>query len=797
MAARWLAPLLFVPLLLPAENGARIAAELRQAALDENECYRVRDFSFLRGDARFYLTDGYLIFGRPIEGRIVLAVFYAPEAINDAEILLRPPDRGERASLAAFTGAPNLNEHFRLALFVVTDGSLERWREEIRQSPLTRPDREMGLLLNSRFAGAAQNLGSSFQVRLVHDLLNGDPSLGMFYAGITGVQLGNFDFFYDPTAREEITLGAVASRPQGPGFHTWCSFETRERQREKTAPPVLGRLEDFRVEATVHPDLRLEAATRVAWLPARALRGALSFEIAPQMEVVSVRVDGQPAEIFRRESLRASLIGGSANEAFVVVLPAPVEPGRRYEFEFRHEGKVIADAGNRVYFVGARTSWYPARGLDYTSFELDFRVPADLQLVATGELVSDAVEGEWRRVRRKASAPVRLAGFNLGEYESIAVKRGDLSIEVFANRKAEAALQPRARAIVVPSPPYPGRGSAPRQPQIIAMPPPPPPDPRARMRNLAGEIASAMEWMSEQFGPPPLSTLTVSPIPGFFGQGFPGLLYLSTLAFIDESARPEAARGSEQQVFYEEILYAHEAAHQWWGNLVSTSTYRDDWLQEALANYTALMVLERRKGTRALESVLNSYTELLRRPRAGGPSLESAGPITWGVRLRTGAQPDPWRAITYDKGSWIIHMIRRRLGDGNFLKMLRAVREKYAYGALTTEAFRELCAAHLPAGVPDRQLIDFFDHWVYGTGIPQLSLSHSVKGGTLTLTVRQTGVPEDFSIDVPVEIRVAGRREPIVKWIRTDAGPVQAVLKLPGALQRVELAPGLGVLAAR
>jgi hypothetical protein len=780
---------------LPAEKASRIAAELRATELDEAECYRVRELTFLRGDARFYLTDGYLIFGKPVEGVRIVAAFYAPDAINDAEILLRPPDRGERASLAAHTGTPNLNEHFRQALFVATDGSLDQWRADLLERPLTRRDPEMGLLLQSRFAGVARNLGQSFQVRLVHDLLNQDPTQGLFYAGITGVNLGNFDLVHDPAAREEMTLGAVSSTPGGSGFDIWSSFETRERARERTLPPVLGKLDDFRIDATVHEDLRMEASTRVSWTPARELRGALSFEIAPEMNVTAALLDGQPVEVFRRESLRAMLIGGNGNELFLITLPEPMQPGRRYELEFRHEGRVIRDAGNSVYFVGARTNWYPARGLDYATFDLKFRVPARLQLVATGDLVSDTVEGPWRQVHRKAANPVRLAGFNLGEYDSVAIHKGGISVEVFANRRAEIALERPGRTIFLPAPPYQGRGGPPRHPQVIAMPPPPAPDPRARMRSLADEISAAMEWMSAQFGPPPLPVLTVSPIPGFFGQGFPGLLYLSTVAFLDESVRPQEARGADSQTFYSEILYAHEAAHQWWGNLVSASTYRDDWLQEALANYTALLILERRKGARALENVLAAYRDGLARTAANGQPLESAGPITWGLRLRTGAQPDPWRAITYDKGSWILHMLRRRMGDERFLSMLRTLRDRYAYRAITNEEFRELCAEFLPNGTPDRSLIDFFDHWIYGTGLPRLALSHSLKGSLLSLTLRQSGVPEDFSVDVPVEIRVAGRKEPIVRWIKSDAEPVQITLKLPAPLQKVELAPGLGVLA--
>jgi hypothetical protein len=137
---RWILLLALLAAPLTAENAARIAAELRATVLDEAECYRVREMTFLRGDARFYLTDGYLIFGQPVEGVRIVAAFYAPDAINDAEILLRPPDRGERASLAAHTGTPNLNEHFRQALFVATDGSLDQWRAELLDRPLTRRD---------------------------------------------------------------------------------------------------------------------------------------------------------------------------------------------------------------------------------------------------------------------------------------------------------------------------------------------------------------------------------------------------------------------------------------------------------------------------------------------------------------------------------------------------------------------------------------------------------------------------------------------------------------------------------
>jgi hypothetical protein len=97
------------------------------------------------------------------------------------------------------------------------------------------------------------------------------------------------------------------------------------------------------------------------------------------------------------------------------------------------------------------------------------------------------------------------------------------------------------------------------------------PDPHAHLQRLAAEIGAAFEFMAGKFGAPPLRTLTVSPIPGSFGQGFPGLVYLSTISYLPAEQRPVSANNEYLQTFFSDILHAHEVAHQWWGNAVSTS----------------------------------------------------------------------------------------------------------------------------------------------------------------------------------------------------------------------------------
>src|SRR5450755_5055856 len=116
--------LLALALLLPfpqwGGTAADIARAVRENSFDRDECYRVRDLTILKEDIRVYLTDGYLIFSKPVAGRRMAAVFSSDVEGGDGEVILLPPDRAERRSLASYIDSPNLDEHFRTALFLFT-----------------------------------------------------------------------------------------------------------------------------------------------------------------------------------------------------------------------------------------------------------------------------------------------------------------------------------------------------------------------------------------------------------------------------------------------------------------------------------------------------------------------------------------------------------------------------------------------------------------------------------------------------------------------------------------------------
>ena len=799
---RWLLVLALASPLLATTAAADLARDVREAGLDPEECYRVRDLNFSRDDLRFYFTDGYLIFRKAVNGVRTAAVFTSDVEGGDAELLVLPPTRTERMSLAARTGSPNLNEHLKAVVLLFGDRTDASFSDQIRTHEIKRsPD--MGRLLADRWNGAVRNLTASVQVRLVEDLLSPPPPAGGFlYAAFTGRELGNFDAIYDPEAREQITLGQVAYRAGQPYYNIWTSFAALPyRKGLRQTSGLEFRLSDFRLEATLQPDLSLEVATRVAVTPERNER-ALPFEISPSIRVTEARVDGEPAEVFQPESLRANLVRDTGNNVFLLVPPKPLEKGRRYEVEFRQQGNVIQNTGNHVYFVGARVNWYPNRALQFASYDLIFRYPQNLDLVATGQVVENGVEGDWRMTRRKTESPVRVAAFNLGTYQRVDLARSGYRVSVCANLQAEPGLGSKPAPVLIPprTTPFPGANRKP--PNILAPAPALPPDPTARLKQLANEIVSSIEFMAGYFGPPPLRTITVAPIPGAFGQGFAGLVYLSTMAYLDPAERVLGSSHTQfEQTFYSELMHAHEIAHQWWGNVVTTSDQQDDWLMEALANYSALLYLEKRKGPRALDSVLEEYkTQLLTKTKEGN-TLESTGPITWGSRLVNSQAPEAWRTIIYAKGTWIIHMLRRRMGDRQFLAMLGELRRQYEYRTVSTDQFRQLARKFLPPESSDDGLESFFDEWVYGTGIPTLRLKYSVSGKApavkLSGTVEQSDVDEGFSALVPIEVQVGKSAKSVTHWVRTGDEPTSFTVDLRQAPSKVTLDPSGSVLAVK
>jgi hypothetical protein len=793
---RVLAALLLLAAIAPcvrAASAGDLGDQVEHISLDANECYRVVDLNFAKEDIKVYLGSGYLIFSKPIRGSHLGAMFVTSAEAGDADLLLLPPSRSERSSLAKFTNSPTLEEHFKAAAFIFTDGTGDQLLAQLQGNPAAKKSPDMGGLIVDHWTSVLANLVASFETRLVYDILSDRHDAGVFYMAVSGNKLDNFDVLYDPTAHDQILAGKLADRESRTYFDTWTSFQARSFRTAaasgNAAAPrgVHFALDNIRIEATIAPDLKMQVVTRGTLKfqgDDQRPRSVLPFNLSPDMQISAASVDGHPVEVFDRESMRSDLMANKDDRQFLLISEPPLDPSIPHEIEIHHAGAVVRNAGNDVYYVGSRGTWYPRTGGDLATYDLTFRYPKTLTVAATGKLLEDSTDGDWR-VSRLKTTPVRFAGFNLGNFHSVLVEHNGYSLNMYANRRLESALasKPLSAPMTVPQDQFRSRYSLQPTPASLAQQTNPP-EPTPRIENLTREVIDTLDFMTEQFGPAPIRNIAITPIPGGFGQGFPGLVYLSTLAYLDPGQLPPQIRERGETIFFSELLQAHELAHQWWGNMVVPVSYHDDWLVEALANYSALLLLERKKGSKALDAVLDVYRTHLLSKTASGGSLESAGPIVWGYRLESSLAPDAWRTVTYEKGTWIIHMLRRRLGDEKFLSLLRDVSSHYH--SISTDQFRELASHYAPAS-PDPGLKIFFDNWVYGTGIPAVKLSYSWRALKLSGTVTQRDVDDSFAAFVPVEVQTGSKSN--VYWLATGTDPAPFSIALKSSPTKVTLLP--------
>ncbi|HEX4229695.1 MAG TPA: M1 family aminopeptidase [Bryobacteraceae bacterium] len=720
-----------------------ISDQLQHLSLDSTQTYKVRELQISRGGVKIYLTEGILSFLTPVAGQIVGAVFTTQNVdAGDGEILALPPNRAERASLARFTKSPNLDEHFSSALLLFTDATAAELREQMQQRPLHAiPD--AGSQLAPQWENLVRSAAVGLNLRLTGSLLDGHrPMDGFFYAFMSGRNAGPFDFTYLPEESECVTLGRPLSstQPAGSG-HSDHQLWTQYRPARGSPPlPPLAVIEDYHIETDIRPDLSLSSAAKLQLSVSRNTR-AVSLGLSDRLRIRFASIDGKPVEVMQPKAVQESapLIENQRLPTFLLLSTSELRPGATYSIEVRYEGSVIGETTDGSYFVGDRNAWFPQAGPTFARFDLTFRCPAALRLVSTGELVSDQVLDGIRTVHRRSLAPERFAGFNLGNYTSVSQQRGPYEIECDANHGATETL-------------FVNRAFEGNQDALT--------------HAILNETGDLLEAYGRRWGPLPLHDIVVSPVPGYFGQGFPGLIYLSTVSYVSRADRPEALRTPAIDAFFSEMLLPHETAHQWWGNVVSSADYRTDWLMEAMASESALEVLEQTKGRAAVAQILEFYKQDLLAEH-NGRTVESAGPVDFGYRLEDDAGRRTWQAITYKKGVWILWMLRNRMGADAFTKMQAALLHRYANHALTNDDFRKVAAEFVPPNSPDPSLQSFFDSWISGVGIPSLTLQ--TAGRAHQQTLKMNTVDDDFEAYVPLSCTSA-TGTPATYWIRASTG---------------------------
>jgi aminopeptidase N len=231
------------------------------------------------------------------------------------------------------------------------------------------------------------------------------------------------------------------------------------------------------------------------------------------------------------------------------------------------------------------------------------------------------------------------------------------------------------------------------------------------------------------------------------------------------------AEGSVTGTRAAESLIAHEVAHQWFGNAVTERDWPHLWLSEGFATYLTHVYNEYTYGRDAMEA-------RLARDRAAVVAFAGAHPDRPLVDTAYAAPTDLLNANSYQKGGWVLHMLRQRVGDEDFFEGLRTYYDSYRGSNADTRDFRRMM--EYVSGEPLR---DFFAQWTDRPGVPRVDASWRYGDDALTLTIRQRGEPWAFPLDVGIVTAKGVRVETVAVDERTevvsiplDAAPLDVVL---------------------
>lgn len=732
--------------------------ELNALRPDGEHVYTVHELNLRRDVVNVRLIEGKLAFFQPIDGQVTGAVFS-----GRGHIFATPRERGERHSIAQFLGVPMVSQDFTRAYFRFTDGSAA----EIGQQ-LGSPDEAD--VADPKFAESWGSIVNSLNpwnsLRVMLDLLSTDP-LPYFYIGMENNDIGAFDVLVDARRNEQVLMGQSRIENGARFYDTWTSFKAQDAPK---TPIEMFEPVDYAVDTTIESDLSLAGRTTLHLKALRAGERVVGLELSRSLAVEEVKLEGGgPLFYFQNEDMSRHDILERGNDALLIALPAPVSLGQEIRLEVRYRGKVISSAGNGVEFVGERGTWFAhvGGGDHFALFDLTFRWPRRFTLVATGVRTDLHDDGDVKAGRWQSRVPFAVAGFNLGEYKEETAPGDHPRVELYANKQLEDAILALLQKNPSGYTPIPGMLQSSR-PGGLPDPIPEalPPSPAAVLKHLGSEFTDSIRFFERLNGPFPFGRLDVSQIPGNFGQGWPGLLYLSTLVFLPQSTQERAGFSAVTQEEARELVPFHEVAHQWWGNVAGSAEYRDGWIQEAMANYLALMYADsKRPANQRLKNWLDHYrSELTTKISGTSMSLDSAGPLSFGWRLMSSRAPNAYEAVIYGKGTWVIHMLHEMLAEPNaadpdarFRELLKTILSAYHFAPLSTTEFQRAIEKRMTPAMDlegTRSMDWFFDQWVRSTGIPHYSVEFQVKPRDREFLVTgkliQSGVDDVFTASVPL-----------------------------------------------
>jgi hypothetical protein len=701
-----------------------------------NESVSVNNLLVKRDAGEFTFHSGVFQFLAPVNGKITGAVF-----LGDGSFAMVPPIPSERRSLALLTKEPAIHEDFTVVVLRFTDGTYE----EIKK---------MGTAAGAKDAGGAgeldyvkhalrKKLQYNLDARILQDVMKAQPG-GLFYAFIKGKKIDGKEIFaVDPHgvrefAPEEVEFEVWSESRPG----AWAAFHYSDEYSNGTANGTerngLIAINQQILDTQLEKSGRLEGDARTMLTALQDGVRVVPLQLFPTLRVTSVSGTGGEALDFIQE-------GKNDDYQLSVILPKPLQKGESYEIRTIYGGKdAVSNEGGGNYYPLAREDWFPNTTLgNYSSYQMTFRIPKNLTMVATGTQTRSVNEGGQNITEWKSEVPQSVAGFNFGQFRRLDVKDPDFVAESYVNENPPDEIS-----------------------NLLAM----------SNTSMLGSLTTtglnqkaldeahvAMKIYGNYFGFSPYKRVAMTQQTACnYGQSWPTLVFLPICYYFDKQQQHLMRLDDDRG--YWRVVAPHEVAHQWWGHAVGWASYRDQWMSEGFAEMSASIYIQAVWKNQKFIDFWKEERELMTEKNREGYRAIDVGPLTLGYRLNNArAGGDVARRLIYPKGGYVLHMLRmmmwdRNKGDERFREMMRDFVATYLNHPASTEDFKAMVEKHMTPLMDldhNKKMDWFFNDYVYGTELPSYSFDYSIDNNmNLSFKLTQSNVSPEFKMLVPVYLEL-------------------------------------------
>jgi hypothetical protein len=683
-------------------------------------------------DAAFLLQDG-VVFPILAGGKLSGAVF-----LGKANFIFKPSDAREQQQLVLFNKKPKIQTSMSELFLRSSSNTL---RSMFGSMDLLTGNTNSDLYGKALEISQQGNL-NAFGVRLPFgDELWFPRLMGPDVYSELKTQAGEFVYQFAPKETEDILL---LDRQNGHIISLYSSTGVYSSAPEVSEFEIL----EYKMNLNYNPAATYLSGVAEIRLKCAEVSTSIVFKLNPTLRVT--RIDGtQGSLIYFQER--------NTNNLHVVMSEVP-DVNSEITLRFHYQGKIEPDMGraevqkisrtekkDNDYFIppsylySNSAQWYPQMiTRPYSPLKITISVPSDYAAISNGELKTTE-EFQGRTVYTyNCEQPLKYFSLLIGRISSSISYKSIVPMNIFFYSLDRDNAQEQAE--------------------------------------LADRI---LRFYENYFGSYPYSSLNVVLRPAAEPGGHaPGTFVIANRVFT--FLQSKVGKDPLHLPEFPEFFLAHEVAHQWWGQAVGWKSYRDQWLSEGFAHFAAAEYVRSVRGDEA-------WLKLSRIFYAWVENKTKAGPIWLGSRLGHLTQdPQAFSALLYNKGAYILFMLKELMGPEDFAACLKDFFQKYKHTKASIEDFRTVAQKHYSG-----DLNPFFDQWLSRWDIPEVKWNYSVHqdGSDAVINLRfKQSAALPYLLKLPLVARDSAGKE-----FRTDVTldkPAQNIeLHVPLTPVRVELDP--------